>query len=240
MNYKEVKYKIKSIPIIGNTYQLFIGNRKISRQCKKAQERLNEVGVDLLQQVEEALETYSQKIVYFADYGTLLGIIRDHHFIKGDMDIDYGIIKPANFNWKEFEQHLSHFKFYKVREYKYLGEIKEQTYEYKKLTIDFFFKTDDGNNSIAYGFYNKKGYKYQSLYERHVRKVEYISIKGVRKESFLEIQVTVPKNAEEYLESAYSKNWKVPDPKWDDANVDNRKVILLEQLGEGWFKEYDK
>jgi len=237
MSFKEIKMRIKSVPIIGNTYQLLIGNKKIERKRNEAKKNLKQTGVELLKQIEIALNDYPYNIMYFADYGTLLGIIRDHNFIGWDMDIDYGIILDENFDWSEFERHLNRYELRKVREYQYLNSIREQTYEYRGLTIDIFGKIDDGINSIAYGFYTKKDFKYSSPNERHVREVRYVRVLKVRKVDFLGITVTVPDNAEDYLESAYSKNWKIPDPKWDDEKSNNRNVSLLEQLGMGYFDE---
>ena len=237
MNWKEVKYEIKKNPIIGNTYQFLVGNRKIKKAQVAAKQLLQEKGIELLRQIELALENYSDDLLYFADYGTLLGIVRDKKFITWDMDVDYGLIVQHEFNWDKFEEHLKKYGFKKVREYKYHDEIKEQTYAYHGLTIDFFGKTDDGENSIAYGFYTQKDFVYDNMCSRHVREVKYVRVLGVRKEKFLNVEVTIPINAEEYLESAYSKNWRIPDPKWDDNNCDNRKVTLLDDLGVGIFYE---
>lgn len=237
MNCTNIKHMIKSITIIGSTYQFLIGNRKIKRKQETAKKLLQEKGIDLLKQVELALAKYNDGLLYFADYGTLLGIVRDKKFIDWDMDVDYGLISNSSLDLCEFENHLEKYGFIKVREYKYHDEIKEQTYSYCGLTIDFFIKTDDGKNSVAYGFYIKNGYKYKNIDSRHVREVRYVRILNVKKEEFCGINVTIPLNAEEYLESAYSKNWRTPDPEWDDNNSENRNVTLLNDLGVGFFYE---
>lgn len=237
MNWREIKYTLKNIPIIGTTYQLLIGNRKIKKKRTESQKLLQDNGIELLTQIEHALRSYNDSYIYFADYGTLLGIVRDKKFISWDMDVDYGLIINNGFDWNKFESHLNNYGFKKVREYRYKNLIKEQTYSFSGLTIDFFAKIDDGKNSVAYGFYTKKGYVYSNMDSRHVREVRYARVLSVRKEEFCGIDVTIPSNAEEYLESAYSKNWRIPDPKWDDNNCDNRNVTLLDDLGVGIFYE---
>ena len=238
MNYKELKFKIKSIPVIGRTYQFLIGNKKIERKRKNAQIYLRQTGTELIQQLELALKSYSDDLVFFADYGTLLGAIRDHGFISWDLDIDYGVITPVDFDKAQLEKHLLNYDFHKIREFQYLGEIKEQTYTYKNLGIDLFYKTDDGVHSVAYGFYKKPNFRYHLSTDHHVRKVEYISVAGTCEIPFLGAKITVPANAEAYLESVYSKNWKIPDPEWDDnKETPDRKTCELAELGSGWFKE---
>lgn len=202
-----------------------------------AKRLLQDKGVELLKQIELALSSYNGSLLYFADYGTLLGIVRDKKFISWDMDVDYGLIFQSGFDWCNFESHLKKYGFRKVREYKYHSEIKEQTYDYKGLTIDFFAKTDDGINSIAYGFYKQNGYVYDNKDSRHVQEVRYVRILETQIVEFLGVDVTIPLNAEEYLESAYSKNWRIPDSRWNDHNSDGRDVTLLDDLGVGFFNE---
>lgn len=237
MKLKTLKYKIKNIPFIGNTYQLLIGNRKIKREQNLAKQRLQKYGIDLLTQIESTLDSFTGDFLYFADYGTLLGIVRDHNFIGWDMDVDYAVILNEDFDWVKFENHLRNNSFKKVREYQYKSKIKEQTYEYKGLTIDIFFKTDDGENSIAYGFYKKEDYRYDTPYERHVNETKYIRILKTRKEAFKGIHVTVPENAEAYLENIYSKSWHVPNPEWSGDDQASKITRPLDTLGIGYFDE---
>ena len=201
---------------------------------RKKNKALHKDGVDTISAIEKALTEYGT--TYFADYGTLLGIIRDHDFIQWDSDLDYGVIIDDNFDWNKFERHMNLYGFKKIREFSYLGKIKEQTYLNDILTVDFFGKSYENNQLITYGFFRKQNYPYKSEHEFHVRKVKYINVSGIKRIPFLETYVSVPENAEEYLESAYTKSWKVPDPHWDDA-AENRKVEVLSTLGTGLIKK---
>ena len=44
------------------------------------------------------------------------------------------------------------------------------------------------------------------MHRAHIPSIETIDVKGQ--------VLNVPSNYEEYLETAYSKNWRIPDPEW--------------------------
>ena len=50
------------------------------------QDMLQDEGLDLIKSVENTL--IDSNYMFFADYGTLLGIIRDHAFTSWDNDVD--------------------------------------------------------------------------------------------------------------------------------------------------------
>lgn len=220
---KGLKPVLKKVKFIYEPYRKY---RKIKDfyVIKKKNKALHQDGVVTISTIEKALTEYG--ITYFADYGTLLGIIRDHDFIQWDSDLDYGIIIDDNFDWNKFERHMNQHGFNKIREFSYLGKIKEQTYEKNILTVDFFGKSYENNQFAAYGFIRKPDYQYQSEHEFHVRRRYYAPIKQTKKVPFLGTSVTVPSNAEEYLESVYTINWRIPNADWDVAKEDK----LLEEL----------
>lgn len=196
---------------------------KISYVNKKKIKGLHNNGVEIINSVENALTDYN--LVFFADYGTLLGIIREHDFIKWDNDLDYGIIVDENFDWKNFEKHMNKYGFNKIREFSLIEKTKEQTYRKGKsvLTVDFFAKIYENNDFVTYGFFKKKNYKYNSEQDYHVKRAKCTKVKNTKRVPFLGTYVTIPNNSEEYLTSIYTKNWRTPDPKWDD-NANERKV----------------
>ena len=105
------------------------------------------------------------------------------------------------------------------------------------MTVDFFGHQNLQDKSMGLGFFRKENYIYQSRNEFHVRKVEYVKIVDTKTVEFLGTTVHVPRNAEEYLESVYTKSWKIPDPKWSDDNNPNRNIEVLHELGRGTFYE---
>lgn len=214
--------------------KVLLRNRR-SKEENTKRDALKDDGRALIIDIENALK--EMNIIFFADYGTLLGIIRDHKFISWDNDVDYGILIDEAFDWNAFENHMGKYGFKKVREFEFKGKIREQTYSKEYLTVDIFGHQNYDKKSTAYDFFRKENYIYQSRNEFHVRKAEYVKIVDTKTVEFLGITVHVPRNAEEYLECAYTKSWKIPDPKWSDDNNLNRNIEVLHELGRGTFYE---
>lgn len=226
MGIYEVKMHIKRLKIVKKILHF----KRIIKE-KENEEELKKHGLELMGDVEKALKNYG--IVYFVDFGTLLGIIREHNFISWDLDIDYGIMISSDFDWNLFEAHMNESGFLKIRQFKYAEKIREQTYKKGTVSIDFLAHNNDKKNSYVFGFFRKEGFIYHSSNEFHVRVGKFAKIVQTKKVIFLGIEVTVPENAEEYLESIYSANWRIPDPDWSEETNPNRTV--LEELGHGIF-----
>lgn len=228
MKMYELKMYIKRLSV----FKRILKNRNRKEERVKMEE-LKKEGLELIDGIEETLKEYG--IVYFADFGTLLGIIRDHNFISWDNDIDYGILISDNFDWNLFEKHMNKSEFYKIRQFSLHEKIREQTYRKGDLTVDFFGHKNDEVNGVVYGFYRKNGYIYHSKHDFHVREAKFIKIEKTKREAFLGIEVNVPENAEEYLASVYSENWRIPDPNWTDDAKDRKNIEVLQDLGRGVF-----
>lgn len=197
------------------------------------QDMLQDEGLDLIKSVENTLK--NSNYIYFADYGTLLGIIRDHAFISWDNDVDYGLLIDDSFDWNQFEKHMNQYGFKKIREFIFQGKISEQTYSLGSLSVDFFGHFTKGDKTFAHSFFRQEDYIYHSKDEFHVRLSEYVKLTDTKIVDFLGTTVHVPVNSEEYLESIYTKTWRIPNPKWSDTDYSNRKISVLDELGEGYF-----
>lgn len=231
MKLYEIKMYLKRLSIVK-----FILKKKYEKEDALKQCSLQNEGLNVIKNVENALTNFN--VDFFADYGTLLGIIRDHAFISWDNDLDYGLLINDSFDWGLFEKHLNGTGFVKVRQFELNGKIKEQTYSDKQLglTIDFFSHQNCGNSNITYDFYRKENYIYQNEHEFHVRKAELIKISGIKSINFLGTTVHVPQDAEEYLANVYSKNWRVPDPNWVDGAENPHSVFFdTQEIGKGIF-----
>lgn len=226
MGLYEIKMHLKRLKIVK-----YVLERKFNKESSEKQERLAENGLQCIIEVESCLKEY--RVNYFSDFGTLLGIIRDHQFISWDIDIDYGILLSDEFDWFKFEKHLNSYGFEKIRQFRLYDKIREQTYRKGDITIDFFGHENIEGRGIIYDFYRQEGYIYHSIYEHHVRKANYDMVEKTRTELFLGVEVRVPENAESYLESVYSASWKIPNPEWSDSNFVNMEI--LSDLGYGDF-----
>ena len=227
MGLYELKMYLKRLKIVKH-----ILKRKFNKKSLEKQDILAESGLQCIREIESCLKEYGGK--YFADFGTLLGIIRDHQFISWDIDIDYGILFSDDFDWAKFEKQLNSYGFEKIRQFRLYNRIREQTYRKGNMTIDFFGHENVKDGSICYEFYRKENYIYHSKYEHHVRRGKHAGIEKIRKEKFWGVEVNVPENAEEYLESIYSTSWRTPDPKWS-VNTESDNIEELSDLG---YKEF--
>lgn len=167
-------------------------------------------GVEALQKFVSCMD--SNSIEYTLAFGSILGAIREHGFIKHDLDIDTFVwidqysqrmvdcIINAGFKWKTC---------YLVDEGK-LG--REDTFEYHGVTIDVFylypaideypyccdFLVIDGNQK-----------------KRLPRRIE-IPVSRERRQVLFEneVHVWIPNNAEQICEFRYGPNYMTPDPQW--------------------------
>ena len=230
MTIYEFKMYLKRLSIVK-----FILKKYREKEEKTKELALKDNGIELISEIEKALKNVG--VCYFADYGTLLGIIRDHSFISWDNDIDYGLLVEDSFNWKTFESDLNKYGFRKIREFFFKNKILEQTYAYGNLTVDFFGHICSKEKTYGFSFFRMENYIYQSKNEFHVRTTEYAKIYETKIVNFLGINVSVPCNAEEYLESVYTKKWKTPDPTWSNDENPNKTIKILDELGNGYFYE---
>lgn len=212
MNWKEIKAKVKSVPIIGNIYDRLYGNKKVKRIQEEKRELLHKNGYDLAEKIENVL--FGCNVMYFMDFGNLLGIVRSGHFISHDFDMDYGIYITEQFGWNDLESVLGSIGLKKVSQFTLNGKITEQTYAFNELTVDFFNHFEDEENNIAYIFYKKKSKIYNSIYERSVAVLKMYKFHGTKKIQTEGKTFTIPNEPEKYLASIYTEDWRVPNPNW--------------------------
>lgn len=166
-------------------------------------------------------------IVFWLEFGTLLGAVRDNDFITGDTDIDLGIFMEDRPN--DFEKMLLGEGF-KKKYYFILGDkIIEERYYYDGVGIDFsYFERKNGKTYTHLFFKNSKKTKInKELFD--VVKCTYDKFDKVKEFKFKNELFYIPENAEILLEQKYGKNWKIPEDNWDFLKAPNAEII--EQLG---------
>lgn len=229
MNIKKIWYKIKEIPIIGVPYEKHIGSVKVKKMYQKQSKQVEKFGLESIQKIEGTLDSLS--IIYFADCGTLLGVIRNHKLITWDPDIDYGIVVNKEFDWKKLEAGMEKNGYKKIKEWHVDDFITEQTYTTGNMAFDVFAHYPEKDILISYGFQKKPGEKYAEN-EYGVYEFRTCPIKKIRKESLQGLTVNVPDNAEEYLAFLYNDDWREPNPNWVAYSgkgcsfLENKKAIL--------------
>lgn len=212
MKLYHIKMLLKRNKLIKSAYDKLFGNKKVEGQTLAKRNALQEYGLDTLQAVERALAQTNAR--FFLEYGSLLGMVRDGHFISHDDDIDFAIYIDDTFSWQDLEDALTKHGIKKLKQFIFRGQCTEQTYRVGNLTIDFFQHIDEDDYSYSYGYYRKDGYLYNSPYEHHARKVMAYQFPGLQVMNIDGVDFHVPENAEAYLESIYGAGWRVPDPDW--------------------------
>ena len=190
-------------------YQLY---RK--RRLKKQKKYFIAERIELLKHFSEALNNAG--IVFWLEFGTLLGYYREHDFIAHDNDIDTGTYWE---NRDRVYETLIKSGFELVREY-YVEDDGglEHCYQYKHITIDVFYFRRDGDILYCNSF---SPIKHMSLpiYRNkkcpfRVKRIEVPNV-GYQKVVFKNCQVFVPKDCEKYLIAHYGSTFMTPNPNYD-------------------------
>ena len=188
---------------------------------------------ETLEKVKEVLTMNG--IVYWLDFGTLLGAVRENDFIAHDIDIDFGCMYNKDVV-KKIEEIFTKNNIKKYREFTVDDQIVEQTYEYKGLAFDIFYYSTDGVEKWSYGFTYENSKLDKKIYENRdistgLEGVRYISpIGGVETMIFKNNEYYVPKNTHEYLKLNYGENYMTPNKNWDSIEDPNNQKRLKDSL----------
>lgn len=209
-----IKRKLKDNKLIVAVYMKLYGHKKEIERIKVAKETLQNEGLQYLSRIEEVLTKENAK--YFVNFGSLLGLLRSGNFISWDTDIDFGIYIDKNFSWSDLETAMNQIGMTLARQFSHNGMVTEQTYKTSKLSVDFFVHVEDEQFSYEYGYFWKKDYRYHSLNDAHVCMFKMYKFPGITKVRIKEkgIEFSAPVNADKYLASIYTEDWKKPNPNW--------------------------
>ena len=186
-----------------------LARRAKAKRCA----RLQRVGFEICNLIHNTLSQH--KIAYFADHGTMLGIIRENGFIKHDEDMDFSI--PPNVSLSQVWKALSPCGFSIVHGFAINGHLEEITLGYQGLTIDFFQCHAIGEKLGHYVFVSHYDHRTGNLLKVMAHERIRPPLQGLESKIFGELrkaQVALPINAVEYLTASYG-NWQVPDSKSD-------------------------
>ncbi len=202
---KWILHHVPFLQSIRKRYQTEMQNRAIAKERAYLQANGKAILNDL-----HALLTKS-KVPYFAEYGTLLGLIREGGFIKHDEDIDLGVLGWSVDPVKLMEVVLDHGLLLK-RAFCWNGQITEFTFLFNnKLQVDFFFllRGVDGKEfGVAYNDFTE-----DESGRRIAKKIIGVpkpKFSGVSEYTVNGITTYIPQDYEGFLICSYGKNWRTP------------------------------
>lgn len=190
--------------------------------------------LDLLKRFDQVFKEYD--LQYCLVFGTLLGAIREHGFIKHDMDIDVAVWSDANHLF--IEKILTNAGFRLERRIEVDNGVfgREETYTYKDVNIDlFYFYPYDEKLKYTLVFVPAEGCKDFKESVKQTSGLLPLQLmlpleREIKYVPFENINVPVPVNALEFIEARYGKNWRIPDP-----------TFVYPKMGEVLFAyRYDK
>ncbi len=190
------------------------------RKDKKYKARIRAVNEAFKKEATDVLRLYSDallknELVFWLDFGTLLGYYRDHDFIKHDFDLDTATWFENRENVKKA---LEEAGFERVRHY-YLknGDGTEECYKHRdySTTIDVFYYLRDGDQTHCFSF----NPMVSMTKKRHLNRVQKCKARmwthGVIDPVLTEfkgIKVYVPDDTESYVACTYGKSFMTPIP----------------------------
>lgn len=210
-----MKKNISAFPILGNLYELLRGY-KHQRQRKELRQNADVITKRLYEVFQ------NEKLEYFYIYGSLLGIVRENHFLLHDLDMDLGILDlPQNLIrplWKKLRAH----GFRVIRYCTLDNQITEFTCEYLSVPIDFFLFHKDGKKMISYEYYRRDDLTYPNDRETSVARLECCCTDGFIMKDLYCTCLRLPKNYEQILCDQYGPDWRVPNTSWKNEEAPNR------------------
>lgn len=227
MNVKEIWHKIKAIPVIGETYEKYIGSKKVAYIENKCRKELAKDGEKYIELVEDTLK--NSEALYYVYAGTLLGLTREGKFISWDLDIDYAVVITQDFTWSKLENLMNKSGFKKTREFVFEGSVKEQSYAIGKMNIDFFGQFYEGDHMLQYSFEYLQNCVYNDENERSVYLVTLPKVVETKTIRMGNVSVSVPVNSEELLTAIYNEDWRIPNPNWK-SNSGKCTILLKDKV----------
>lgn len=210
--------KFRTLPVGRSLVRIAIKiqGERVKRGIRKA---MSSNGLRACDAVYSALSV--REIPYWADHGTLLGIVRENGFIKNDLDIDFSV--PPQVRLCDVYVALEKQGFALERGFAYRGEIVEITVSYKGVGIDFFkchpIDTRMGN-FVFVTQQDPETWRVLSVMAHERVRPQVEGLKEIRFGRAAEKTRTyIPVNAEKILEAEYG-DWRTPDSKTDFCGKD--------------------
>jgi len=187
--------------------------------------RLQKFGTQILSDLHTIL--LLNNIKYHLDFGSLLGVVREHDFIKHDDDIDLTIV-DQNPNPVSILTVLLKNGFGFIHAMMVKGRIVEFSVQKHNLSVDFFFYMPVdrlGKVGVCDVYFDPK-VKYPSPDLNNYRIWYFPDDTKTQIVKFKDIDVCIPEKPEEVLEFEYGPGWKTPIKGWTGDCMKDRYEIM--------------
>lgn len=212
-------------------YKLYWAIKKRKRDKRKSavNDAFRREAIAVLGHFSEAM--ISNGLVFWLDYGTLLGYYREHDFIAHDYDLDTGAWLKDHERIKDV---LEKAGFELVRYYYLKNEDGlEECYKHKdyQTTIDVLYFMEANDQSYCYSFeplvaMNKKKYL-NKLQPSRARLWSFAKITPILT-YFKGINVYVPDDTAQHLASTYGDSFMTPIPDFPVKGRPNMREFSYE------------
>ena len=174
-------------------------------------ERIQVRGLQLITVVQGILAR--EGIVCFADFGTLLGLVREGRLLAHDVDIDLGVVTADETDIARIRIAMERFGFKVWREYRVGGRLVEASFRMLgvKVDLNYYEVTDDFAKTWL--LYRDPELSYGPQ-ERDVVEMTYSPIREFTTINVSGQDICVPANAEQLLVEKYGPTWRTPDKDW--------------------------
>ena len=163
---------------------------------------------------------------YWLDYGTLLGYVREGKIIKGDLDLDFGVV--ISDDTISLKDALEKEEIYITQMTTVEGKITAEQYRYKDIGFDIFYYRKDEDKYITniwladnYAIPQKESYKQQKgkLYETT------FTAFATKEIEFYKVPFRIPADANRYLSEHFGKDYMVPNPNFTHNDEINKVLV---------------
>ena len=214
----------------------FVGKAMNARRTRMRTEAYKKYGLETAARFDQCMTECGYR--YMLIGGTMLGAIREHGFIKHDMDLDVsmwiddyspkmiGDLKRYGFEW---------LYSYQIADGKY---GREDTFDYKGCRIDIFY-IYPAVDKLPYitDYWNEPGMAPGTYMPR---RQEIPFVRETRLEKFEDLMLPVPANAEEQCIFRYGEDYMTPNPRWDNHKKVSCILDWEEMVGQTRHLTYPK
>lgn len=178
---------------------------------RRQSQRIQANGFQLIVAVQHILDR--EGIEVFADFGTLLGIVREGKLLDHDLDIDLGVVVVDGLDKLRIRSALERFGFRVWREYYRGDDVVEVSFRLFGVKLDINYYRVDDASAKTWLFYRDPEKEY-APHERDIVEMNYTPIRGFTKVNVQGATIRIPADSELLLAEKYGPRWRRPDKGW--------------------------